>query len=250
MWKHRLPGQTPRIVVIGAGIGGLTTAALLADAGYNVTVLEAGTYPGGSAGTFFHQGYRYEAGATLAGGFQPGGPHALVGERLEINWPVRPADPAWVVHLPDRTVTLSRENHDVRTQFPAAARFWDEQMRIADQVWALAAQGLPWPPTSIAELGQLVRVGLANMPGDLKLLPFALRTARQWLARHDLAKDTAFVRFIDAQLLIAAQTTSPYTNALYSATALDLPRQGVYHVEGGIGGLAQTLVEAIRDRGG
>jgi C-3',4' desaturase CrtD len=250
MWKHRLPEPMPRIVVIGAGIGGLTTAALLADAGYNVTVLEAGSYPGGSAGTFLHQGYRYEAGATLAGGFQPGGPHALVGEHLGINWPVRPADPAWVVHLPDRTVTLSRNNHDVRAQFPTTARFWDEQMRVADQVWALAAQGLPWPPTSVAELVQLMRVGLGNMPGDLKLLPFALQTAQQWLARHELVKDAAFVRFIDAQLLIAAQTTSTNANALYSATALDLSRQGVYHVEGGIGGLAQTLVDAIRERGG
>src|SRR5512139_1284622 len=69
--------SSPQILIIGAGIGGLTTAALLAQAGYRVTVLEAGTYPGGSAGTFYHQGFRYDAGATLAGGFQPGGPHAL-----------------------------------------------------------------------------------------------------------------------------------------------------------------------------
>jgi C-3',4' desaturase CrtD len=250
MRRRGFPARAPRIVVIGAGIGGLTAAALLADEGYTVTVLEAGTYPGGSAGTFFHQGFRYEAGATLAGGFQPGGPHALVGERLGIEWPVQAADPGWVVHLPDRVVTLSRENHDVRVQFPIAARFWDEQTRIADQVWALAAQGLPWPPVSAAELVQLLRVGLVNMPGDLGLLPFALRTARQWLAQHNVLKDVAFVRLIDAQLLIAAQTTSAYANALYSATALDLARQGLYHVVGGIGGLAQTLAEAIRERGG
>jgi phytoene dehydrogenase-like protein len=72
MRRRGFPARAPRIVVIGAGIGGLTAAALLADEGYTVTVLEAGTYPGGSAGTFFHQGFRYEAGATLAGGFQPG----------------------------------------------------------------------------------------------------------------------------------------------------------------------------------
>ncbi len=54
-----------RIVVIGAGIGGLTTAAILARAGLDVTVLEAHIYPGGCAGTFYHQGYRFDAGATL-----------------------------------------------------------------------------------------------------------------------------------------------------------------------------------------
>jgi phytoene dehydrogenase-like protein len=38
------------IVVIGAGVGGLTTAAMLAQAGLDVTVLEAHVYPGGGAG--------------------------------------------------------------------------------------------------------------------------------------------------------------------------------------------------------
>lgn len=92
-------------VVIGAGIGGLTAASLLLKAGIKVTVLEAQTYLGGSAGTFFHQGYRFDAGATLAGGFSPGGPHARLAEVLNLQWPVQPTDPAWVTHLPDQSVS-------------------------------------------------------------------------------------------------------------------------------------------------
>jgi len=65
------------VVIIGAGVGGLTTAALLAKHGLDVTVLESHIYPGGCAGTFFHQGYRFEAGATLAGGFYSGGPDVV-----------------------------------------------------------------------------------------------------------------------------------------------------------------------------
>ena len=39
------------IVIIGAGVGGLTAAAFLSRAGLAVTVLEAHVYPGGCAGT-------------------------------------------------------------------------------------------------------------------------------------------------------------------------------------------------------
>ncbi len=244
------PNRRSQVVVIGAGVGGLTTAALLAQAGYAVTVVEAQTYPGGCAGTFVHQGYRFEAGATVAGGFQLGGPHRLIADQLDLDWPVRPHEPAWVVHLPDRQVALTGDNADVLRQFPHSAGFWAAQSKIADLGWSLSAQGLPWPPTSLSELLKLARVGLANLPQDLLLLPMAFQTAYQWLGRHGLAQDSSFLRFIDAQLLISAQTTSHQANAVYSATALDLARQGVYHVRGGIGGLAETLADKVQALGG
>jgi phytoene dehydrogenase-like protein len=56
--------------------------------------------------------------------------------------------------------------------------------------------------------------------------------------------------FVDAQLLIAAQTTSHEANALYGASALDLPRRGVVHAEGGMGTIASVLVDAARRNGG
>lgn len=242
--------SSPKVVVVGAGVGGLTTAALLAQAGYAVTVLEAQTYPGGCAGTFYHQGYRFDAGATLAGGFQPGGPHALVGERLGIEWPIQPCEPAWVVHLPDREVALTRDNADVLAKFPETEAFWREQNQIADLCWLLSAQGIPWPPTTPAELLKLAKVGLTNVPADMKAIPFGLGTVGSWLKKHGLDTHISFTRFIDAQLLISAQTVAQNANGLYGATALDLARQGVNHVEGGIGGLAETLVEKIGELGG
>ncbi len=242
--------QASQVVVIGAGIGGLTTAALLQQEGYAVTVLESQTYPGGCASTYYHKGFRFESGATVVGGFQPNGPHALVGDMLNIDWPVRTHDPAWVTHLPDRSIALTADNTDVLGKFPETEKFWEQQSRIADIAWKLSAQGLPWPPRSAAELTQLVKVGLLNFPRDLQVIPFAFSTVYDWLRWHGLHKNTEFVRFLDAQLLIAAQTTTRHVNALYGATALDLARQGVYHIETGIGGVAEALVDKIKALGG
>lgn len=239
-----------QVIVIGGGVGGLTTAALLAQAGYDVKVLEAQTYPGGCASTWTHKGYRFESGATVAGGFQPNGPHYVVGEMLDIQWPVRRHDPAWVVHLPGLDVALTADNADVLDKFPHTAQFWEVQSRLANLTWRLSAQNLPWPPTSGHELMRLAQIALTNFPDDLQAVPYVFSTVYEWVERLGLARDTRFIRFLDGQLLISAQTTSKYVNALWGATALDLARQGVYHVRGGIGGLAQTLVDALRRYGG
>jgi phytoene dehydrogenase-like protein len=91
-----------RVVVVGAGIGGLSSAALLAKAGLDVTVLEAHNEPGGCASTFYHHGYRFDAGATLSAGFYLGGPMDLLAQAIGVEkWPTEPTDTAMVVHLPD-----------------------------------------------------------------------------------------------------------------------------------------------------
>lgn len=51
-------------VVIGGGIAGLATAALLAREGYQVTVLEARSSVGGRAGSWEHGGFRFDTGPS------------------------------------------------------------------------------------------------------------------------------------------------------------------------------------------
>ena len=240
--------HAPKTIVIGAGVGGLTAAALLRRAGHRVTVLEAHVYPGGSAGTFFHKGYRFDAGATLAGGFAPGGPHTRLAEVLGLKWPVTPVDPAWVVHLPDgRAVTQWADAEawqaERRRAFPAAEPFWRRQERLAGISWDISTRPFPWPPRSAADLAALV---VALRPRTLGALPYLTRTVADLID----GDDPLFRTFLDAQLLISAQTTADHAGALYGSAALDLPRRGVNHVRGGMGALARTLVDWLRASGG
>ncbi len=247
-----------RVVVIGAGIGGLTTAALLARAGLDVTVLEAHVYAGGCAGTFYHQGYRFDVGATLPAGFYPGGPMDLVAQAVGINrWPVQPDDPAMVVHLPDgasvtRYCGEERWNERRRAFGPEAEPFWRWQEATSDALWDLALRLPAWPPQTPGEAAHLVGDGLAWLGNDLRnrLRPSLMLDAFRPVSTHLRGASERLRLFVDAQLLIAAQTTSRYANALYGASALDLPRRGVAHAEGGMGAIAGTLVEAVRRNGG
>ena len=235
-------------IIIGAGIGGLTAGALLLKAGHRVTILEAHIYPGGSASTFYHQNYQFDAGATLAGGFSDGGPHARLAEILDINWPVHPVDPAWQVHLPDgRTVTQWSDHErwlqERRDHFPGTEAFWQIQEMLAEISWDISSRPFPWPPQNPADVWRLAR---ALRPETLRALPYLFR-ALSSIAPNG---DPMFQAFLDGQLLISAQTTAERANALYGSAALDLPRRGVNHVRGGIGSLATTLVDWIRAQGG
>lgn len=54
-----------KAIVIGAGVGGLATANRLRAQGFEVTVFEANTYPGGKLTAFTKDGYRFDAGPSL-----------------------------------------------------------------------------------------------------------------------------------------------------------------------------------------
>lgn len=57
--------NTPSVIVIGAGIGGIATAAHLARQGVHVTVVEKNTRPGGRCDRFVREGHHFDAGPTL-----------------------------------------------------------------------------------------------------------------------------------------------------------------------------------------
>lgn len=54
-----------KVAIIGAGIGGISTAIRLAHKGFEVSVFEANTYAGGKLSSFDLNGYRFDAGPSL-----------------------------------------------------------------------------------------------------------------------------------------------------------------------------------------
>ncbi len=57
--------KTKTVIVIGAGIGGMTAAIHLAKRGLHVTVLEKNSRPGGRCDRISRDGHHFDTGPTL-----------------------------------------------------------------------------------------------------------------------------------------------------------------------------------------
>jgi phytoene desaturase len=54
-----------KVVIVGAGVGGIATGSYLARSGFNVTIFEKNSFPGGRCASFTKDGHRFDIGATL-----------------------------------------------------------------------------------------------------------------------------------------------------------------------------------------
>lgn len=65
MRMRTVKGKTDHVVVVGAGLAGLSAAMRLAGAGRRVTVIEREAVPGGRAGRISDQGFEFDTGPTV-----------------------------------------------------------------------------------------------------------------------------------------------------------------------------------------
>jgi phytoene dehydrogenase-like protein len=166
-----------------------------------------------------------------------------------------------VVHLPDgRKINRWTENErwldERKLIFGLKSEpFWQWQEKTADILWNFAHRNPEWPPKSIGAAINLMQTGfsfLRDRQEDAGLTNLAALAPYIFLPVSSRLKNAPdFLRlFIDGQLLISAQETSQKVNALYGAAALDLPRRGVASVPGGMGAMADKLVQAVSNFGG
>nr|WP_186832297.1 phytoene desaturase family protein [Micromonospora endolithica] len=95
-------GRTDRVVVVGAGLGGLACALHLAGSGRQVTVLERESVPGGRAGRLSVDGYEFDTGpVVLTVPELIAEALGAVGEELDDWLDLTPLDPAYRAYYPD-----------------------------------------------------------------------------------------------------------------------------------------------------
>ena len=245
-----------RILVIGAGIGGLTAAALLAHRGHSVKVLDQAIVPGGCASTFKRRGFTFDVGATQVAGLEPGGIHHRIFQELDIDPPAAtPCDPACAVYLPGEAAPINvwrdpeQWKAERQRQFPGSEPFWQLMADLFRYSWAFQSRDPVLPPRNLWDLVQLTQ---AVRPDTLLTLPHTFSTVGQVLRWYGLAQDDRLRTFLDLQLKLYSQVNAEETALLYAATALGVSQepQGLFHLQGSMQSLSDRLVAALERDGG
>ena len=98
----KIKGPTDHVVIVGAGLAGLSAALRLAGAGRKVTVLEKNSFPGGRNGILKTQGYAFDTGPSVL--TMPNliaDALSCVGEKLEDWLELKPVSPLYRAFFAD-----------------------------------------------------------------------------------------------------------------------------------------------------
>lgn len=254
--------QGCEVAVVGAGMGGLTAAGLLARAGRSVVLVDRAPRPGGVSQEQEIEGRRFEVGATFLSGFGPGGPLAMLCQRMGISLPIKECDPAFQVALPSHRISLWAEPEawwrEVRREFPDDEAGWRALWSELDEVATEREQAVKQLPT-LPPVGwrERLRVWRALTPGMLSPVPArtggilkrALRTpVRATMLRHGLGE--ASQRVLEAALWYLLLRDADECSTLEAAVAIQQVRRGVVILPGGPTALVDALVEKFQQDGG
>ena len=241
-----------RIVVIGAGMGGLAAAARLATVGHRVTVCEARAGHGGMVGQYQRDGFRFDTGPTLL--TLPAVYRDLMLKtgrtRLEDEVELRAVDPGSLHLLPDGTrFELANASKAGVVQAldqalgAGAGTRWGELLERGRGVWEatrrpLLEEPLPADPSSLHQDPYLParRRRLLGRPVTT-LADVADRELRH-PGLTALLDEYALRAGLDPRRAPASTTALPYMEQSF----------GVWYVTGGMRALADAVLRRCEQR--
>jgi len=238
-----------KVIVIGAGMGGMATAARLARAGLSVEIFESGPTIGGKCRTEWFGDYAFDTGPTLL--TLPAVFKDLFkksGGRLEKEVKLSPIDPAFKYFFADGS-ELTFPNLDLqkilkemdKTLGKSSGNDWHDLMQRAEAMWDASRN-------SFIEAEMPTRLSLLKNKNVLR----DLRIIAPWSSLSSIVRSYTS----DSRLHKIVERYATYTGsdprkapAVLLTIAFMETTFGAWHVDGGIGKLAAALARRCEELG-
>lgn len=236
-----------KVVVIGAGLGGLSTALRLSDQGYDVTIIEKNNTPGGRLNVLEDKGFRFDMGPSFFSmSYEFHELFDSVNEKVPFE--IVELDPLYTVYLAGREKPftiykdlkkLAEEFSSVESDFEAKARkylkqaqqiFHDTEHRIIKKNFNSILQYL---------------VSMSTVPK--KHLPKLFRSFWSELDRHFESEEVKIIFSLVAFFLGATPFNTPSVYSLLNYT--ELQHDGYWNVKGGMYEIVSGMLPLLEKRG-
>lgn len=237
-----------RVTIIGAGIGGLATANLLAAKGYTVDVYEQHDIPGGRAGTKQIKGFTFDTGPSwylMPEVFERY--YSLLNETLSEHLELVRLDPAYKVFFETAEpveihADIDRDTQTFESIEPGAGAQLGRYLAKSEQIYKLALKHFLY--TTFEKPLQLVK------PEVIRHAPTMLRSALEPIDRYvsRYFSDQRLKQIVEYPMVFLG--TSPYeAPSLYSLMSHMDFTQGVFYPQRGIYSIIDSLISISKKHG-
>jgi len=244
------------VIVIGAGLGGLTTASLLAKRGVSVLLIDQQDKPGGSCNSFKRKGVVYDTGTAMLYGFGEKGFHPF---RFVLNELEEPVDiiahktlarmtfeGQEIIFWPDLEKFLDELGRLFPGQREALGAFYADLYKLYENI--VIKNEVIVPPSEFSPR-QGLRSFLSGPIAMFKMQKLLDMSVKELLDRYFTSPDV--INFFDKICSAYCYCTSEETPAILAATMfLDNHIGGVYTPAGGAHMLTSKMEKAFERDGG
>lgn len=238
--------DSKKAAIIGAGIGGLTTAVHLAQKGFSVDIYEKNSSPGGRCGQFIRDGHRFDLGATML--LMPDIYREVFGSlgiRLEEGKDIFPLRNLYSIFFDDGTrleFTSDPERMKQQLEKIEPGSFEKSQQYVSEgyKIFRLGMDKLIG--RNFYNLFQLVNFRNIGLLIKLKVFISNWRYARKFFRHPHLMMAYTFQNIYVGQ--------SPFDSpALFSMVPAAELTEGSFYVKGGMFAIVQKLISAAESAG-